>query len=210
MKSFFLFSSSIIAVTLLFASCKNDAASASDEEQLPLTVHTHVDSVLGWTLDVPSNWHIQSLKEIAETNQKGVESMENEVGQTMDLSIYSNVFSFVKDSSNMFQSVREKYEKSEDEWLKNNAALKQLFCNVYANQGARVDSSETTIVEIDGKKFYNYEILFYDKDDITMVQAFYSTLMNGYDFSVSLCATNEEDKQELVSIWENSQFKEED
>lgn len=102
----------------------------------------------------------------------------------------------------------ERYTDSEASWKKNNAALKALFCEVYANQGVRVDSSETTIEEVGGIKFHCYEILFYDdKQSITMSQIFYSTLIKGYDFSVSMCANNEKDKQELISIWGNSVFK---
>jgi hypothetical protein len=198
----------IFALVLLAISILACHQTVKKEQEPPISMLVHQDSVLGWTLEIPSNWKIKTAKEIAELNQKGIESMENVVGTEMDVSLFSNCLSFAKDSVNMFQSVREKYADDETGWKKNNAALKALFCDVYANQGVRVDSSETTIEEIGGINFHCYEILFYnDKQAITMSQLFYSTLYKGYDFSVSMCANNEKDKQELISIWENSVFK---
>jgi hypothetical protein len=125
----------------------------------------------------------------------------------MDLNLLKNVFSFTKDSANMFQSIHEVYEGNEAEWKVHNADLKELFCTVYANQGARLDSSETTVSDIGGVKFQCYEILFYDNsENINMVQIFYSALLDGRDFSVSMCVTDEQNRRELLAIWENSTF----
>lgn len=198
----------IFALLLLSISILACNQTVKKEQEPPISMIVHQDSAIGWTLEIPSNWKIKSPKEIAKLNQQGIESMENAVGTEMDVSLFYHCLSFAKDSVNLFQSVREKYAEDETAWKKNNAALKALFCEVYANQGVRVDSSETTIEEVDGVKFHCYEILFYNnKQVITMSQIFYSTLFKGYDFSVSMCANNEKDKQELIAIWENSVFK---
>ena len=196
----------IIILTFTLISCSENLAENSVQVDSN-TLTTYQDSLIGWTLEIPAEWKIQSKKEIAAINEKGVESLEKAVGTNMDVSSYDNILSFAKDNINMFQSIREKYDKDETAWKKNNVALKELFCSVYAEQGARLDSSEMTIEEIHGVKFDSYEILFYDDNKkINLVQVFYSTLINGYDFSVSMCVSNEQNKRELMAIWENSIF----
>lgn len=195
----------LLLFALFIFACQQ--SNKTGEQDAPITMIIHQDSLIGWTLEIPSNWKIKTPEEIAALNQKGIESMENVVGTEMNVSLFQNCLSFAKDSMNLFQSVRETYTDGEEAWKKNNSALKELFCTVYANQGVVLDSSETTIEEIGGIQFHCYEILFYDdKRTLTMSQIFYSALLNGYDFSVTMCANNEKDKRELISIWENSVF----
>ena len=196
----------LLIISLTVIGCnQNEAENLEQPNSNQLGVHQ--DSIIGWTIEIPTDWKIKSKEEIAAINEKGIESVENAVGTKMNTHLFDNILCFSKDSMNMFQSIREVYTEELAAWKKNNASLKELFCSVYANHGARLDSSETTIEEVGGIKFESYEILFYDgAEEINMVQVFYSTLINGYDFSVSMCVTNEQNKRELMAIWENSIF----
>lgn len=194
----------IISLTLI-ACNQNDTNEVEDLSQKPNVIYQ--DTVIGWSIEVPAIWQIQTQEQIAAINEKGVASTEAAVGSKMDVNLLKNAFGFTKDSANMFQSIHEIYDGNEADWKTHNADLKELFCTVYANQGARLDSSETTVSEIGGVKFQSYEILFYDNDEnINMVQIFYSALLDGRDFSVSMCVTDEQNRRELSAIWENSTF----
>lgn len=95
----------IILFAFWLAACQQTYKTSQQDE--PITLIVHQDSLIGWTLEIPSNWKIKTPEEIAQLNQKGIESMENVVGTEADANLFSNCLSFAKDSVNLFQAVRE-------------------------------------------------------------------------------------------------------
>jgi len=171
---------------------------------------TYVSEEIGWTIRIPNNWKIVSRKQKKEYEKKGLEAMQEVVGEEIDVSELKNLIGFKKNMFNVFQSSSEPFEEviSLNEWKENNGFLKELIYNTFTSRGIKADSTETKIVKIDGLDFYTYGFTIYSPEGDTILnQLVYSRLINGLDFGVSMTYNNESDKTEMLNSFLNSKFK---
>ena len=190
----------LVIIALLISSCGD-----SSSEELPLFDYSNPK--IGWTIKVPSGWKKNSLREVIEKNGAGIEAMEGATDNEIDLASINYSLNFQKDDLNVFQSVYEPFLENEPGlWEKNNAAIKVLFANVYEHQGIKIDTTTTSIEEVGGIPFMTYEITMYEEGKPKLFQIFYSSYIKGFDFSVCLNYSSEENREELLSIWRRSKF----
>jgi hypothetical protein len=196
----------LIGILISIISCGDSNANKQQEETSENNVFYSKE--IGWTISIPTNWKIISTEQNEENVKKGSEALQKMVEGEIDSSKLKSLISFQKDQFNNFQSTSETFEPEyPEEWEVSSAASKELVYNSYENQGIKVDSTATTIINIDGLDFHTYEFIVYDSDGaIILNQIMYSRLINGLDFGVNINYNNESDKKELVDAWMNSKF----
>lgn len=160
-------------------------------------------------MPVPEGWTIINSEESSDISDRGLEAVEETMGEPVDLSQLKNLISFKKNEFNNFQSTSEPFaEAYPGEWNANNNSVKQIVYMTYVNQGIAADSSETTLETIDGLDFKTYSFTIHAVDGTVILnQILYSCYRNGYDFGANINYNNDADKQEMLAVWRNSKFK---
>lgn len=196
----------LFVIALLIVGCKS---ATDDQPKERKADFLHFNKDIGWRINVPVGFLVNNPEEIYENNKAGIEITENATGQKMDTSFIQNIFGFQLDSSNLFQSIVAKSELSNfEEWRASNNATKRLFCLLYEEQGVKIDTTATTVESIGGIEFQTYSLrLFGGKDEVLMHQIFYSTLINGNDFSVNIVGDSEKNMDKIKAVWQKSKFK---
>lgn len=163
---------------------------------------------LGWTIEVPEFWQLVPLEEIRGFQQRGLEAIEGVVDGQVEYSQLRSLIAFRQDPQNMFQSTSEVfYPGTQEEWKVNNHALKGIIYNAFANEGFRVDSTQTTTVKIDGVDFRTYKMtIFVPAANFYLYQEVFSTFRNGFDMGVSFTYTNERARKAMWQALKGSEF----
>lgn len=160
-------------------------------------------------MKIPEGWNVTHRSVLDKRTKKGLDAISETAGIEYDESELKHLLNFQKNNYNIFQSTSEPFEiEYEGEWEENNAGLKDLIYQTYIQKGIKTDSTETTIVTIDGLKFQSYGFTIYSpKGEVILNQIMYSRLINGLDFGVNINYNNESDKNEMLEVWLNSKFK---
>lgn len=168
----------------------------------------YISKEIGWTIVIPENWKIVSKEQNEAYEKKGLDAIGERVDEDIDASEVRNLIGFQKDIFNMFQSTSEPFElEYPGEWEENDAAIKGILYYTYENEGIKVDTTATQIVQINGLDFHSYEFRVYSPSgELIISQLLYNRLINGYDFGVIVNYNNESDKQEILDAWLNSKF----
>jgi len=198
----------LLAGIFILFSCKQiDPNKQVDEGKFEANVYSSAE--IGWTITIPENWKIISRAQSDKFEQKGLDVMEEMVDGEIDTSGLKNLLGFQKNQFNIFQSTSEPFElEYPGEWEENNALLKEFLYQTYANQGIKVDSSETTIIKIDGLDFHSYKFIIYNpQGEVILNQLLYGRWVNGLDFGVNINYNNEADKKEMLDAWLQSKFE---
>ena len=198
----------ITGIAVLFASCGHvDPNRNIDEGKVEGNIYTSQE--IGWTIEIPEGWTVIDKEKIKKTREKGLEAIEETMGEKVNYSGLKNLISFQKDQFNIFQSSSEPFDVGyEGQWEENNAALKEVLYTTYLNQGIKSDSSATTIEKIDGLEFKRYSFTIYSpQGEVILKQILFSRLINGFDFGVNINYNNDEDRDELLRVFRNSKFK---
>lgn len=198
----------IIGMAITLASCGQvDPNKNVDEGKVDGNVYT--SNEIGWTMEIPKGWTVVDKEKSQETTEKGLKMLEETIDGEIDYSGLKNLISFQKNQFNLFQSTSEPFLlEYEGEWEINNAALKELMCSIYENQGIKADSSATTTETVDGINFHTYGFTIYGpKGEVILNQIMYSSLINGFDFGVNLNYNSDENRDELLKVFRNSKFK---
>jgi hypothetical protein len=159
-------------------------------------------------MTIPEGWKITSRDQILNTQTKGKEAIEEATGQALVIGEFKNLLHLQKDEFNVFQSTIEPSTAKEDgDRTASNEALKQAVMSAYTNKEIRFDVSDTKIEAIDGVKFAVYEFTLYAPNgDVLLRQIMYSTLINGYDFGMSISTNNDQSRDAILSAWRKSKF----
>lgn len=202
----------IFTISAIFAlvvtSCQSSDPNRNvDEGNIEGKIYTCRE--IGWEVTIPDGWKIIDIEQTEATNQKGLDMLEETLDQEIDDSGLRNLISLKKNQFNIFQSTMEPFElEYEGEWEENNAFLKEILYDTYANQGIHTDSTITTIEKIDGVDFQTYTFTIYGpQGDVILNQIMYSSHINGLDFGVNINYNNDKDRDELLSMFRNSTFK---
>lgn len=197
-------------ITILFLvilnSCTTDPNKHIDEGKVVEGIY-HSQKI-GWTMAVPEGWNITHRSVSDQRTEKGLDAIKETTGLDVDDSELRQLLNFEKNRLNIFQSSLESYQPEIDgDWEVNNIALKYIIYQTYLQEGIKVDTTETTIEQIDGLDFHTFEFSLYSRNnDIILKQLMYSRLINGFDFGVNLNYNNEADKKEMLDAWMNSKF----
>ena len=197
----------LLLILISITSCRqSDKNRQIDEVEIKNDVY--ISNELGWHIKIPENWKVVAKEETEEYKAIGKEGFESIIDEEIDTSKLKVLISFKKTEFNLFLSNSEPFKlEYEGEWEENNSMAKKLIYDAYLGQGIGVDSTETKIEKIDGKKFHTYELKIYSEEgDVILNQLIYSRLINGYDLFVSLNYDNESDKKEMLDAWLNSKF----
>lgn len=194
-------------LTFIFSCGQADPNKQIDEGKVENNSYSSKE--IGWSINIPNNWKVMSRGQNEKYQEKGLDAIEEVVGEEIDVSGLKNLIGFQKNRFNIFQSTSEPFElEYEGEWEENNALVKELIYDTYLQQGIKVDSTATKIVKIDGLDFNSYSFtLFSPKGDVVLNQIMYSRLINGYDFGVNINYNNDSYKKEMIDALFNSKFK---
>jgi hypothetical protein len=194
------------ALTVLTSCGQIDPNKNVDEGKVEGNIYSSEE--IGWTIEIPKGWKAVDKEKAQANSERGLEVIEETIQQEVDYSGLKNLIGFEKDPFNIFQSTSEPFEIAyEGEWEENNRAVKQILYTTYENQGIKVDSSATSIENIDGLDFETYSLTIYSPDgEVILNQLMFSRLINGYDFGVNLNYNNEKDKADLLRVFRESRF----
>lgn len=197
----------LIFFTFIFSCKEVDPNKQIDEGKIEN--NTYVSQDIGWEMEIPKGWEIVTMEETKSYEKKGLDAIEDMIGEDIDVSNLKNLVSFKKDMFNLFQSDSEAFEiEYEDEWEESNIALKDFLLETYIDQGIKATASDISTESIDGLEFMRYEFTLYSPDDkVILNQLIYTRLINGYDFGVNINYNNEEDKNEMLRVFRNSKFR---
>lgn len=189
-----------LLLNILFASL----SFGQTEEKKVFTFNT-----IGWTIERPEGWTIVSKETNEKREKKGLDAMEETLGQEIDISGLRQLISFQKNKSNIFISTTEPFNpKINGDWKKNTEKLKDLLVETYANKNIKTEASTITTETIDDLDFQVYTLQLYtQKGDLFLTQIMYTKLLNGLLFSVCFSYNDEGYKEEILTAWRNSKFK---
>ena len=205
MKKIRLINLSII-LAIFFTSCKDSNNQIVLEDSIKNNIYRNKQ--LGWKMEIPTNWIIESKTTSKERTKEGYELIESSTGNKQDDTKFINPLAFKKDDFNKFSSTIEKYDiKIHGSWKVNNARLKKIISQTYTNQGFKFDSTKTKHETIDGIKFEFYEFNIYnEKNEVVLNQIMYSQYFKGFDFGINITSNNQTDRELILKHWRDSKF----
>lgn len=155
---------------------------------------------LGWNMKIPKNWILMTANKSESSRKKGKELLSKE-----DPDFYENdedklALNLTKNKFNSLQSAYFKRQKFSFRELQNEVQRDKLNKFMIINQHFKTDSTQTRIVEIDGIKFLNYELI---SDNLSLIA--FVGLVKHYELGISI-KCNEEGKHEILNNFLNSKF----
>lgn len=199
-----------LLMLLVLTSCQSqDPRNKNNDFSDVKKLDTHYSSKeIGWTISLPPGWERMSVAETQRIESKGQKAMEKSLDRSIDKSGLKHLLFIKKNQPNIFQASMEPFPMDSIKWKENDSFLKSVIYNTYNEQGVRADSSETTLITIDGLNFHTYKMTLYDpKGSVLIRQQIYNRLINGYSFGASITYNKEEYKKEVEKCLLSSTFK---
>lgn len=164
---------------------------------------------IGWSIEKPEGWEVVSKEVNERREKKGLDAMEETLGQDIDISGLKQLISFQKNKTNIFLSSTEPFNpKINGDWKKNTEKLKDILVETYANKNIKTEASAITTETIDGLDFLVYTLQLYTPNgDLFLTQIMYTKFLNGLLFSVSFNYNDDNYKEEMLTAWRKSTFK---
>lgn len=196
----------LLGLFICIISCKNDPN--KQIEQGEVKENTYYNKEIGWTMEIPDGWEVMQKDVVQENSDKGLDAISETAGGEIDVSGLKQLLNLKKDRLHIFLSSIEKYElEYEGEWEENNAVLKEILYNTYANKGIKTDTSSSK-ANVSGLEFDVFNIKLYGPDDkVLLYQDLYSKYMKGFNFGVTLNYLNPKEKNEILRAWKSSKFE---
>ena len=163
---------------------------------------------VGWETELPQNWNVFTRDESAALNDKGKNAIEKSTGIKVDVSSLKELVNLKKDKFNSFLSTIEPFDSATDgDYDEHNTYLNKMISDTYTKQKIKMESSAGSEI-VAGKRFTTWEgkIFAPGSDKIILWQKMNSSLINGYDFSMTMSYNNESDKVVLMKIISSSVF----
>ncbi len=162
---------------------------------------------VGWETSLPKDWNLLTKEETEKMNAKGKKAMEESTGNTIDVSGLTELVNLKKDLFNSFLSTIEKYDISTGSYDDHNTEIDKLINDTYNAKNIKFDT-KTGNEKIDNVVFHTLEITLYKpgSKEVLLNQKMYNTLLNGYDFAMTINYNNEGDRQTLMKIVNGSRF----
>lgn len=197
-------------IAVLLLSGLLSACSGTPNTEQPPTKHTTYHSTdIGWTMEIPDGWTINSKEELSEREKKGKAIMAESIGNDIDISGLKNLANFQKDKTALFQSSIEPFDTVKDgSWKEHCQLLKELIYDSYTRKGLQVDTTATTIVTVDGLEFERlYSVMHIPGRSVTLKQIMFLRLIKGYAFGANISYIEDADKEIMMQAWMQSRFE---
>ncbi|MCH2180337.1 MAG: hypothetical protein MK106_16215 [Mariniblastus sp.] len=160
---------------------------------------------LGWTLEIPTGWSVLDREKMAELEAKTrmlVEDYDRPKGLINRVSIQ-------KDETNQFIAYTVPHKKlagaENDHPIE---AQKEMYLDLYQQNGISVDVGETETVVIDGLDFKWFEMKFREPEgELVKTLRCYSRQMDQGNIMVELIFQNPDWCETMVTHWLDSKFR---
>ena len=201
-----------ILCAYLFAACKShqtlkekqsEVENGKIDENFKYTCNE-----VGWETYLPKDWNLITKEENKKINQKGKEVIQKSLGTVVDMSSLKELVNIKRDIYNSFLSTIEKYDLNKDgDYSAHNLYVDKILRDTYNANKIKFESKPGS-EKIDDIDFHTMEIKNFapKSDKILLTQKMYSTLLKGYDFAMTINYNNEQDRQTLLKIINNSKF----
>jgi hypothetical protein len=188
------------SVLILMVACSQNGSTTLEE-------NIYYNESTGWRIELPKGWETVSKKENSAEKQIGKKALEQVFEGDIN-SEYEVLLSIKNNRNASLTSTLEKFdEQYEGEWKDNNVFLKELLYKAFAKQNILIDTTSSSD-SIDNMPFEVFYISLYAPNKTVILnQILYSSLINGYDFGVTINYVHTEDKEILLKALKNSQFK---
>jgi hypothetical protein len=160
----------------------------------------------GWEIQLPNGWTTISKEENSAEKQIGKKALEEVFDG--DINPDYDVLLSIKNSKNAsLTATLEKFEEAyEGEWNDNNVFLKELMYKAFSHQNILIDTT-SSVDTIDNIPFSVFNISIYARNKTLILnQILYATLINGFDFGVTVNYVEREDKEALMNALRSSKF----
>lgn len=170
-------------------------------------IYTNDD--IGWEISIPEGWKVMTVDHREILNEKGKTAIEDVYDGEVDVTGLKHLLGFQKDQANMLNSTSQPFvEEYIGEWKENNEKMIDIILNTYRQNKMNSILSHEGIETIDNVVFNVYIItLTLPKDQGNLIQIMYSTLINNFDFNISINYTNKKYGDEMLSAFRASKFK---
>ncbi len=202
MKSHFSF---LIPLFLIISCVSSDPNDEIDEGFI--SDETYTNEEIGWSMDVPRGWEITTKQAIQESNERGLEIVEENTNIKIDASGLKHLLNFESDDGSSFMSNIEPFPiEDKSQWDENEEFIYQLIQEAYDSQGIQYQSDRYT-ERVDDLVFNVIKIeLLGDENELLMTQLIFTRHIIGYNFGATLNCTSEESKKTLLTAWRTSKF----
>lgn len=188
----------ILVSIIICTSCTNGVPNSKDNTALVDTTgaFTYHNEKIGWSLSVPNAYEVfKPLEKITRYNRSY---------QGVDSSYIIHLLSFQNNYGN-FNSKIEPYNKNElGDYMTYKQSLNTAIYNSYSYTNSDTISGTITIDDVE---FYTFSTTLYtDTREVVLHNTIFYTLINGYDFVVSI--THQEDNSDgIIKVFFNSTFE---
>lgn len=196
---------------IILLSCKEKVSSNEPSELADDFFHyyTYEAKEIGWEIEIPGYLKLISSEEADTLHKKGKTSLENDSKTEVAIKSVKNLLGFHLNESNLFRShLGPSGMATKGAWKKMNCSNKLELYTTYRNLGFLVDSSKTTVVDVNELEFASYDLtLYYDTAHKKVQnQLFYISWIDQRSFTATITTTKEADKALLIAIWQGSLF----
>ncbi len=195
----------ITIVLTLNASCQGNSSKYSDEGEVADNIYRSRE--IGWTMEILPGWKLIEVSESEDSQEKGLEVMQENIQEEIDAKGLKNLISFKKDEFNMFAATAEPLEPEQiRDYNHNNEALKEMIISTFENQGIDAVASQTKIEIIDNLEFQSYTITISHNGAVVLEQILLSRVINNHDFGVNINYNNMKDRDAMLNALRKSKF----
>lgn len=196
----------LFLVSGLFYGCKFGPPINPNALTEPLTVE---NKEVGWKIEVPKGWEVASETEGLAHHKKEIQKIDLRLNHESSTDELINLLKITKNEvSTLAISAEPVYEEVLGEWELNNEIARKFLIAAYRFGDSTANVSEPTTVTINGLDFITYSISYSKQGSDTVTkQNVYSAFYNGYDLSASITYLEDEMKDEMLAIWNSSQFE---
>ncbi len=165
---------------------------------------------VGWKIEVPKGWEVANEDEGLAYLKKEIQRIDKRLNHEPNTDELIHLLKITRNETNTLAiSAKPVYEEVLGEWELNNEIARKFLIAAYRfGDDTLANVSEPTTVNINGLDFITYSISYSKQGSDTVTkQNVYSAFYNGYDLSASITYLEDEMKDEMLAIWNSSQFE---
>lgn len=164
---------------------------------------------VGWQVTTPEGWKVLSEEEVIKINDMGAKLIQDTFEMDeIDMDNNKVLLALKKNMFNMVMATIEPFNLEIDgDWYENFEQVQNVMVETLEMPGVQVDISETITQSFGGVDFQTYSLSLKGPNNKALLnQITFGTLINGYDFSISVTYNSDENKQEIITMLEQSKF----
>lgn len=199
---------SMLCLFVLLISCQEGEKKKHDLGTVK--ENTYDVSEIGWSIDIPEGWNLVDTDKMKKMAEKGNKLVQDATDIEIESDEIKYLIMFKKNNQNMFQSILENVPlEAKLDYDSNFNMVKELVAFTYENQGMSIDTSATSITQVNGVPFHHFDvkILNPESGDVILNQKFFSRLYKDFQHSVIINYNDDAYGQVMMEAFENSRFK---